>query len=96
MVRVYPFYSTTPGSVLIHYETELERLTAKYAGLNSVKRSTLDTLLMEGDLLEVNMDEVQQLWQLLQQDAHLLSAFQKKGNMEIEVQVLSNYMCSRY
>ncbi len=38
------------------------------------------------------MDEVQQLWQLLQQDAHLLSAFQKKGNMGIEVHVLT--MCS--
>ena len=72
------------GSVLNHYETELERLTAKYAGLSSSKRSALDSLLMEGDLLEVTLDEVQQLWQLLQQDAHLLTAFQKK-NFDIEV-----------
>ena len=30
---------------------------------------------MEGDLLEVTMDEVQQLWQLLQQDTEYLSVF---------------------
>lgn len=71
--------------MLQHYETELERLTAKYAGLSSSKRMTLDNLLMEGDLLEVTLDEVQQLWQMLQQDAHMLAAFQKKGNMDIEV-----------
>ncbi len=40
---------------------------------------------MEGDLLEVALDEVQQLWQLLQQDAHSLSAFQKKGIIDTEV-----------
>ena len=84
------FFSVSPlGSVLIHYETELERLTTKYAGLNSAKRSAMDTLLMEGDLLEVALDEVQQLWQLLQQDAHLLTSFQKKGEIESEVCVCS-------
>ena len=30
---------------------------------------------MEGDLLEVTMDEIQQLWQLLQLDTEYLSAF---------------------
>ena len=30
---------------------------------------------MEGDLLEVMMDEVQQLWQLLQLDTEYVSAF---------------------
>ena len=30
---------------------------------------------MEGDLLEVTMDEVQQLWQLLQLDTEYLAAF---------------------
>ena len=30
---------------------------------------------MEGDLLEVTMDEVQQLWQLLQLDTEYVSAF---------------------
>ena len=31
---------------------------------------------MEGDLLEVTMDEVQQLWQLLQLDTEYLSVFE--------------------
>ena len=30
---------------------------------------------MEGDLLEVTMDEIQQLWQLLQLDTEYLSVF---------------------
>lgn len=30
---------------------------------------------MEGDLLEVTMDEVQQLWQLLQLDTEYVTAF---------------------
>lgn len=76
----YSFYVS--GSVLNHYESELERLTSKYAGLGPVRRSNLENLLMEGDLLEVTLDEVQQLWQLLQQDAQLLASFQERGKSE--------------
>ena len=38
---------------------------------------------MDGDLLEVTLDEVQQLWQLLQTDAEFLIAFEK-GEKEDE------------
>ena len=37
---------------------------------------------MEGDLLEVTMDEETQLWQLLQQDAESSLAFEKSGHEE--------------
>ena len=63
------------GSVLAHYNSELQRLRSEYAGLSGCKRESLEQLLMEGDLLEVTMDEVQQLWQLLQLDTEYLSAF---------------------
>lgn len=66
---------TPPGSVLAHYDSELQRLRSEYAGLSGSKREALEHLLMEGDLLEVTMDEVQQLWQLLQLDTEYLSAF---------------------
>ena len=39
---------------------------------------------MEGDLLEVTMDEEYQLWQFLQQDAESSLAFEKSGLMEEE------------
>ena len=74
-----PLYPTLPhptsGSVLAHYDAELQRLRSEYAGLSGGKREALENLLMEGDLLEVMMDEVQQLWQLLQMDTEYLSAF---------------------
>ena len=46
-------------------------------------------MLMEGDLLEVMLDEVQQLWQLLQSDTEFLAAFEGvtrggKGGGEVE------------
>ena len=63
------------GSVLAHYNSELQRLRSEYAGLSGCKRESLEELLMEGDLLEVTMDEVQQLWQLLQLDTEYLAAF---------------------
>lgn len=63
------------GSVLAHYDSELKRLRSEYAGLSGSKREALEHLLMEGDLLEVTMDEVQQLWQLLQLDTEYLTAF---------------------
>ena len=37
---------------------------------------------MEGDLLEVSMDEETQLWQFLQQDAESSLAFEKSGREE--------------
>lgn len=70
---------SSPGSVLQHYESELQRLRAEYAGLSGSKRTELENLLTECDLLEVTMDEVHQLWQLLSQDAEILSAFEKMG-----------------
>lgn len=62
-----------------HYETELNRLRAEYAGLSGTKRVDMDQLLMEGDLLEVTMDEVQQLWLVLHQDAETLTVFERFG-----------------
>ena len=70
------------GSVLHHYETELQRLRSEYAGLSGSKRTELENLLMEGDLLEVTLDEETQLWQLLQQDAESSLAFEKSGHEE--------------
>ena len=68
-----------PGSVLKHYESELQRLRSEYAGLSGSKRTELENLLMEGDLLEVTLDEEYQLWHLLQQDAESSLAFEKSG-----------------
>ena len=70
------------GSVLHHYETELQRLRSEYAGLSGSKRTELENLLMEGDLLEVTMDEELQLWQILQQDAESSLAFEQSGREE--------------
>lgn len=67
------------GSVLHHYETELNRLRSEYAGLSGTKRKELENLLMEGDLLEVTVDEVHQLWTVLHQDAETLAAFERSG-----------------
>ena len=39
---------------------------------------------MEGDLIEVTMDEETLLWQLLQQDAEISLAFEKAGVDEEE------------
>ena len=39
---------------------------------------------MEGDLLEVTLDEETQLWQLLQQDAESSLAFERSGHEERE------------
>lgn len=64
------------GSVLQHYETELHRLKSEFSGLSGTRRQELEDMLMEGDLLEVTLDEVQQLWQLLQSDAEFLAAFE--------------------
>lgn len=79
--------------MLNHYESELERLTVKYAGLTSTRRSSLESLLMEGDLLEVTLDEVQQLWELIQQDSQLLTSFQERGKAIVDEKVclLVNY-----
>ena len=68
--------SSLPGSVLQHYEAELQRLRSDYAGLSGSKREMMERLLMGGDLLEVTLDEVQQLWQCLQCDTEYLSSFE--------------------
>ena len=73
------------GSVLQHYETELKRLRSEYAGLTGNKRAELENLLLEGDLLEITMDEVQQLWVILQQDSELLASFNSSGLEEDEL-----------
>lgn len=87
-----------PGSVLQHYESELQRLRAEYAGLSGSKRTELENLLTECDLLEVTMDEVQQLWQLLQQDAEILMVFEKMGeeNDEEDNKQTSQEVCHYY
>ena len=72
------------GSVLHHYETELNRLRSEYNGLSGTKRKELEDLLMEGDLLEVTMDEVQQLWTVLHQDTETLTAFERSGSEDSE------------
>ncbi len=40
---------------------------------------------MEGDLLEVTMDEVQQLWLILHQDAETLTAFERSAMDDSEL-----------
>lgn len=72
------------GSVLQHYESELTRLRSEYNGLAGGKRKELEDLLMEGDLLEVTLDEVQQLWTVLHQDAETLAAFERSGSEEVD------------
>lgn len=42
---------------------------------------------MEGDLIEVTMDEETQLWQLLTQDAEISLAFEKSGKEEEEPEI---------
>ncbi len=39
---------------------------------------------MEGDLIEVSIDEVQEVWTLLQEDAELQAAYEKAGPEKIE------------
>lgn len=39
---------------------------------------------MQGDLLEVTLDENQQLWQLLQSDLEYLTVFETAGKERIE------------
>ena len=73
---------THTGSVLQHYELELQRLKSEFAGLSGTRRQELEDMLMEGDLLEVTMDEIQQLWQLLQSDAEFLAAFERVNSGE--------------
>ena len=65
------------GSVLQHYVSELEHIRNSYAGLSVSKRGEVEDLLMEGDLLEVTMDEVRQLWHLIQEDSDCRIAFEK-------------------
>lgn len=72
------------GSVLHHYETELHRLRSEYAGLSGTKRKELEGLLMEGDLLEVTLDEVYQIWTVLHQDTVTLTAFERSGSEDGE------------
>ena len=65
------------GLVLQHYVSELEHIRNSYAGLSVSKRGEVEDLLMEGDLLEVTMDEVRQLWHLIQEDSDCQVAFEK-------------------
>ena len=46
-------------------------------GLSVSKRGEVENLLMEGDLLEVTMDEVRQLWHLLPEDSDCCVTFEK-------------------
>ncbi len=84
VTRIY--YCAHTGSVLHHYETELKRLRMEYAGLTPSKRTELEDLLMEGDLLEVTMDEVQQIWNVLHQDAESLAAYGRSALGEEEAE----------
>ena len=70
--------------MLQHYESELGRLRAEYAGLSGNKRADMERLLMEGDLLEVTLDEVQQLWLVLHQDSETAASFERFGMEEGE------------
>ena len=64
-------------SLLQYYKTELQRQTVEFAGLSASRRLELEDLLMEGDLLEVKVEEVQQLWQLLTSNADFQVAFEQ-------------------
>lgn len=70
-------------SLLQYYKTELQRQTVEFAGLSVSRRQELEDLLMEGDLLEVKVEEVQQLWQLLTSNANFQVTFE-------QVQTLAN------
>ena len=41
-------------------------------------------MLLEGDLIEVSIDEVQEVWSMLQEDAELQVAFEKAGPDKVE------------
>ena len=47
-----------------HYEAQLSKEKATYAGLNETQRKKAEETLLEGDLLEVTTDETTQLWQV--------------------------------
>ena len=49
----------------------------EFAGLSASYRQELEDLLMEGDLLEVTVEEVKQLWQLLTSNAGFQVAFEQ-------------------
>ena len=49
----------------------------EFAGLSASYRQELEDLLMEGDLLEVTVEEVKQLWQLLTSNAEFRVAFEQ-------------------
>lgn len=48
-----------------HYEAQLSKEKATYAGLNETQRKRAEETLLEGDLLEVTTDETTQLWQVI-------------------------------
>lgn len=49
----------------------------EFAGLSASHRQELEDMLMEGDLLEVTVEEVKQLWQLLTSNAEFQVAFEQ-------------------
>ena len=49
----------------------------EFAGLSASHQQELEDLLMEGDLLEVTVEEVKQLWQLLTSNAEFQVAFEQ-------------------
>ena len=63
--------------LLQYYKTELQTQTMEFAGLSASYRQELEDLLMEGDLLEVTVEEVKQLWQLLTSNAEFQVAFEQ-------------------
>ena len=63
--------------LLQYYKTELQTQTTEFAGLSASYRQELEDLLMEGDLLEVTVEEVKQLWQLLTSNAEFQVAFEQ-------------------
>ena len=56
---------------------ELQTQTVEFAGLSASHRQELEDLLMEGDLLEVTVEEVKQLWQLLTSNTEFQVAFEQ-------------------
>lgn len=57
-------YNVNVGSVLKHYESQLSKEKATYAGLTEAQRKNVEEMLLAGDLLEVTTDETTQLWQV--------------------------------
>ena len=53
------------GSVLKHYESQLSKEKATYAGLTEAQRKNVEDMLLVGDLLEVTTDETTQIWQVI-------------------------------